>query len=431
MSTILTFNIMKNKMIIRISSLMFLSLLFLTSGVWAQIQSDLQYYRYNDKRGINVFETSKEDTVAFDGVKVRVGGDFALQFQGLSNENTAGDLVKLSDNFTLPTANLNLDVQLADGVRMHLRTYLSSRHHNETYVKGGYFQIDNLNFISPDLFSGFMKIATIRFGMDDINYGDNHFRRSDNARVIYNPFVGNYIMDSFTTEPFGELTVQTNGILGVVGVTNGRLNQTPLPGDDGFVYYLKLGYDKQISEDFRFRLTGSLYNSNDNGTRDYLYNGDRAGARYYEVLNATSETTPSDFEPRFNPGFAYHTAFQINPFVKYNGLEFFGVYEVTNNGNSDVGGKYTQTGAELLYRFGSREQLYVGGRINGVNGNATDAAGDRKISRSNFAFGWFLTNNVMTKFEYVTQSYSGDGYTGTKFEGAKFNGIVIEAAISF
>src|SRR5690606_25104763 len=116
-------------------------------------------------------------------------------------------------------------VQLADGLRMHLRTYLSSRHHNEAYVKGGYIQMDNLNFLHDGLLEGLMNVTSIRIGMDEFNYGDAHFRRTDNARAIYNPFVGNYIMDAFSTEAFGEVTVLTSGFVGVLGVTNGKLNQ--------------------------------------------------------------------------------------------------------------------------------------------------------------------------------------------------------------
>lgn len=403
-----------------------------SNAIMAQ-QRDLQYWRPNDQRGLNQFETSKEDTVPFDGTRVRIGGDFAIQFQGLSQSNDLiGDtLVDLASNINLPSANLNLDVQIMDGVRMHLRTYLSSRHHNEAWVKGGYVQMDKLDFIKPGFLEGFMKMATFRFGMDDINYGDAHFRRSDNARAIFNPFVGNYIMDAFTTEPFAELTIKNNGILALAGVTNGRLNQSAISGDDGIVFYAKLGYDKQVNDDLRLRLTGSLYSSSDKSTRDYLFNGDRAGARYYNVLEGVNDASVSHFLPRFNTNFAYQTAFQINPFVKFQGLEFFGVFEVANNGNSDVGGGFTQTGAELIYRFGSKEQLYVGGRYNAVTGEASDVAPTRSISRTNIGGGWYLNRNILTKVEYVNQSYSDAGWNGTKFQGAEFNGFVIEAVIGF
>jgi hypothetical protein len=429
---------MKTRIVSLKSLVMTLGLLIAGLYAFAQ-QPALQYFRYNDKRGVNVFETTKDDTVKFDGVKVRVGGDFAIQFQGLSQENDANSFKELENNFNLPAANLNLDVQLVEGVRLHMRTYLSSRHHNEGWVKGGYLQVDNLDFISDGFLGGFMDVATIRFGYNDINYGDMHFRRSDNATVIYNPFVGNYIMDAFTTEPFGEITIQKNGILGVLGLTNGRLNQTTAKpvvdgtsadGDNGIALYLKLGYDKQFNEDLRFRITGSYYNTGDKGTRDYLYNGDRAGARYYEVYNTlTGSASNNDFRPRFNPGWPYLSAFQINPFLKFKGLEFFGAYEIANGGR-DTDGSFTQTAAELLYRFGPNEKLYIGGRYNGVNGSVTEDGGDQKIARTNLVGGWFMTNNIIMKLEYVTESLTGDGWTG-EFVGAKFNGVMVEAAISF
>ncbi|MEQ9298369.1 MAG: hypothetical protein RIF33_07395 [Cyclobacteriaceae bacterium] len=415
-----------------ISSTLTIMLMMVASVLMAQM-TPMQYFRYNDARGINVFETSKEDTVAFNGLGVRIGGDFAIQFQGLTQENNlVGDtLVDLASNFNLPTANLNIDVQLAKGARLHMRTYSSSRHHNEGWVKGGYLQLDDLDFLGDGFLSGFMDIATIRFGMDEINYGDTHFRRSDNARALYNPFVGNYIMDAFTTEPFAEVTLQNNGLLGVVGVSNGRLNQSPTKGDDGIAFFMKLGYDKQINDDFRFRLTGSMYSSSDKSTRDYLYNGDRAGARYYGVLEGENDSRVSDFLPRFNTGYGYQTAFQFNPFIKFKGLEAFGVIEFANNGDSDAGGGYTQTGIEVLYRFGSREQLYFGGRYNAVSGEEDDNASTQEISRTNIGGGWFLTDNIVTKFEYVNNSYDGEGWAGSKFEGAQFDGVVIEAVISF
>ncbi|MDX1530248.1 MAG: hypothetical protein R3362_01850, partial [Rhodothermales bacterium] len=150
---------------------------------------DIQYYRPNSQAGLDVFEAPKEANAPFDGFEVHVGGDFAVQFQGLTQSNDAGNLVELTNNFALPTANLNLDVQVAEGVRMHLRTYLSSRHHPEAWVKGGYFQVDQLDFIQEGFLSEVMDVARFRFGYDDINYGDTHVRRSDNARAIYNPFV--------------------------------------------------------------------------------------------------------------------------------------------------------------------------------------------------------------------------------------------------
>ena len=422
-----------------------LLLLFcLFSFVASAQQPTLKFFRPNDKRGLNVFETNKTDSIIFDGIKVRIGGDFAMQFQGLNQSNTEDNLLELGTDFNLPSANLNLDVQLLDGVRMHLRTYLSSRHHNESWIKGGHLQIDKLDFIKPGFLEGFMKFTTITIGLDEFNYGDAHFRRTDNARGIFNPFVGNYIMDAFSTEAFGEITVQHSGWLGVIGVTNGKLNQSVVVNsnsDNKPSFFGKVGYDKQLTSDFRFRLTGSWYMNKGTTTGTWLYGGDRAGARYFDVLHtvpdADGNTEGGDFDGRYNARFTKLTAIQINPFVKFRGLEFFGIYELANGSNEftqpqvDKEGAFTQLAAELLYRFGKDEKLYIGARYNTVSGKPLDSATENlEINRVNLGGGWFISKNILTKVEYVNQQYKGDAWTG-RFAGAEFSGINIEAVISF
>lgn len=426
---------MKNTILF--STIFILSSFGINYQVLAQNRRDLQYFRSPGLVGVNQNETTKDSSssVPFTGVKVRVGGDFALQFQAIDHKTGSSDtLIKLGDNFNLPTANLNIDVQLADGIRMNMVTYLSSRHHPESWVKGGYIQIDNLDFIKNDFLKKVMEMVTIKAGLDEINYGDAHFRRSDNARAIYNPFVGNYIMDAFVTEAFGELYFQKNGFLVMAGLSNGNLNQTVVKGakEPKPSIYGKAGYDKQVNEDFRFRITGSVYNSPGYDNGQYLYSGDRTGARYYNVMQLYN--AQDNFRSgRFSPGFWMFTAFQVNPFVKWKGLEFFGLYELVNGDQSKTakGGSYTQMGAELIYRIGKREKFYVGGRYNLVTGKDTSGAATKSIDRLNAGGGWFLTNNIMVKAEYVSQSYSGDGWLGSAFQRGRFNGVVIEAAIGF
>lgn len=431
-------------------------LTFFSGTVLAQ-QAPIQFYRTNDKAGVNIFEASKEDTVEFDGLRIRVGGDFAMQFQSLKHSNTANNLVELGSDFNLPSANLNLDVQLYDGVRMHLRTYLSSKNHNEAWIKGGFMQIDKLDFIKEGFLEGVMKHTTITIGLDEFNYGDAHFRRSDNARALYNPFVGNYIMDSFSTEAFGEVTVQNSGFLVVLGLSNGKLNQnvvtqqstTAAVADNKPSFYGKLGFDKQLNDDLRVRLTGSWYINKGVNTGTWLYGGDRAGSRYYNIMRTIADPTAvppttnvaTNFDGRFNARFTEITAIQVNPFIKFKGLEFFGIYEVASGSAEftapdDKEGSYTQIAGELLYRFGSTEQFYLGGRYNTVSGKMRESATvNNELKRLNIGGGWFLTKNVLTKIEYVKQNYNDEpgAWTGAnaRFNGGEFKGIVIEAVIAF
>ena len=139
------------------NKLLTMSLLMLGSLTAFGQQSNMQNFKYQDFTGLNIFDPIKTDVSDFNGLNVRIGGSFALQFQGIDHSNSAtfsdngeganmNELVGIGNNFNLATANLDLDIQLAKGVRTHLRTYLSSRHHHEPYVKSGYLQIDRLDF---------------------------------------------------------------------------------------------------------------------------------------------------------------------------------------------------------------------------------------------------------------------------------------------
>src|SRR5690606_15353513 len=360
---------------------------------------DVDNFRYRDQRGISQFEAPKDTASTFNGVNVRIGGASTIQFQALNHESTGTpldedgnpvSLIEIGDNFNLPTANLDFDVHLYDGVRMHLRTYLSSRHHPEPYVKGGYIQIDKLDFISEGFMESLMQNVRIKIGHMENNYGDAHFRRSDNAQAIYNPFVGNLIMDAFTTEVGAEVYYFKSGFIGMLGVTNGKLNQgVDNPGKTDPSIVAKLGYDDYINDDLRLRLTGSVYHTN-KSANVYLYSADRAGSRYYFVMEEEGATAKVNFTSgRFNSGLRIElTSFMINPFVKYQGLEFFGTYEMaTGKADAELETRsFNQYAAELIYRFGNNENLYVGGRYNLVDGEMAGGT-EVDITRFNLAAG--------------------------------------------
>ncbi|NNE36512.1 MAG: hypothetical protein HKN13_14855 [Rhodothermales bacterium] len=410
---------------------LFLILFVVSGSAFAQMTRVMNDFRYQDKRGINVFESPKTSADDFDGIAIKIGASNALQFQGLSHSNNGFvELLEIGNNFNLATSNLDIDVALDKGVRMHLRTYLSSRHHPEPYVKGGYLQVDNLDFISEGFASDVMEKVTIKVGHMEINYGDNHFRRSDNGSAIFNPFVGNYIMDSFTTEVGGELYYRDNGVLAMLGVTNTKLNQSVVKTDPVTrpAVVAKLGYDSQINEDLRVRLTGSVYRVAE-ASRVYLYSADRAGARYYRVV---TESTGDFRTGRFDPGFRNEiTAIMVNPFVKFQGVEVYGVVEISTGkavAESDTR-TFNQFAGEALYRFGRNENVYIGGRYNLVTGTATDGS-DVDITRFNVGGGWFLTNNILTKVEYVKQEYKGFDSESIMAD-AEFSGLAVEAIVSF
>src|SRR5262245_21346646 len=114
----------------------------------------IQNYRPHDARGINVFEPPKLEGVPYDGFALSWGGGFTQQFQALQHSNTAqpvisgtppvnqNQLLKIGSGFNNAAANMYMDAQLARNIRVEMTTYLSSRHHNETWVKDSYLLID-------------------------------------------------------------------------------------------------------------------------------------------------------------------------------------------------------------------------------------------------------------------------------------------------
>lgn len=409
------------------------------------LQRDMQFWRPYDKRGINIFETGKADTVEFEGMKVRIGGHFAQQWQNLSHENRSdvvnnqqgvnlNQLIEIGSGTNLATANLNIDVALADGLRLNLISYLSSRHHPEAWVKGGYIQVDKLGFLNLGNTEWFDKYFTLRVGHMEINYGDAHFRRSDNGNAMWNPFVGNYIMDAFTTEVGGDLFFQSNGFLALVGVTGGEIQGgVTRPNDRKPNFIGKIGYDKQLSDDLRVRLTGSIYTTK-GSARNTLWGGDRAGSRYYLVMENTLATPAANFTSgRINPGQTNNiTAWVINPFVKFGGLELFGNFEQSTGraANETVDRTWKNIGGDLVYRFGTYDKFYIAGRYNQVSGPLAGSGLEVSVDRIQVGGGWFVTKNVLAKLEYVSQNYNDFASTSIFREG-RFNGLMIEGVIGF
>jgi hypothetical protein len=211
---------------------------------------------------------------------------------------------------------------------------------------------------------------------------------------------------------------------------------------------LKGGFDRTFDEyDLRTRLSVS-YRTQESAISNTLYSGDRAGSRYYFVTENSAATESAQFTSgRVNPGFTDAlTAIMINPFVKWNGLEFFGMYEMATGRGQEVAGvapdkrDVTQTMAELIYRFGAGEKFYVGGRYNTfsgelfqngtTNGGTPQVLGDVSVNRVNFGGGWFITPSLMLKAEYVRQNYN-DFVRSDIRSGARFNGFMIEAITAF
>jgi hypothetical protein len=165
-----------------------------------------------------------------------------------------------------------------------------------------------------------------------------------------------------------------------------------------------------------------------------LYGGDRAGSRYYFVMENTAATDSAQFTSGLlNPGFRNEvTALQLNPFVKVGGLEVFGVIErATGRANTEAADRtFNQFATDVVYRFFPREQVYAGVRYNKVNGTLAGITNEVTVNRWQLAAGWFVTQNLLVKGEYVNQEYL-DFPAANIRNGGKFNGMILEGVVAF
>jgi hypothetical protein len=405
---------------------------------------DINHMRPADQRGLNMFEAPKQDQVPFNGFALSFGGAFTQEFQGLDHSNSANpnvvnnvnqnQLITIGHGFNNAVANLNVNAQLAPGIRVAMTSYLSARHHQETWVKDGYLLVDQ-SPIDNALLNKAMKYTTLRVGHFEINYGDSHFRRTDNGNSMFNPFVGNYILDDFTTEIGAEAYFRPGPWIAMLGVTGGEVHgQVTAPEKRSASVFGKAGFDKQLPSDLRFRLTGSFY-ANNSSASNTLFTGDRGGSAYYDVIENTAATeTANAWSGQIRPGFSNKVNAQVvNPFVKYHGFEFFGNFETAKGGASTETKlrNLRQQVYEGLYRFGPSESFYLGMRYNNLSGQLISKnLNDQTVDRVQTGGGWFVTPNILAKVEYVNQTYGGFPVTDIR-NGGHFKGFMVSGAVGF
>jgi hypothetical protein len=313
-----------------------------------------------------------------------------------------------------------------------MTSYLSARHHQETWVKDGYLQIDDSPIKNAGL-EKLMQYVTIKAGHMEINYGDEHFRRTDNGNAMFNPFVGNLLMDAFTTEIGGEVYLRKGPFMAMGGAFGGETRgQVTAPEKRSPAYLGKVGFDKEWNKNVRLRLTSSVF-SQTRSANQSLFSGDRGGSRYYQVMVNTSGTEKdSAWTGNVQPGTksAQH-AWVVNPFLKLAGFELRGNIEETRGRNigETSSRQWNQNAGEALYRFAD-DKLFVGTRYNVVKGQLFGVTQKVTIDRSQFGAGWFLTPTVLLKGEWMQQMYKDFAPTDIR-NGGKIKGFMMEGVVAF
>lgn len=392
---------------------------------------------------VQTFEPAK-DTSVFTAPTIGWNADLTFNYQGLDqNYDLFGKTgeVTLQPGLSLPTANFDVNAKVMSGFNVKLETMFSSHHHNETYVKGGYATIDNLDFIVPGFASDFMQNATIKVGVDDINFGDDQFRRTDNADVMRNPFIHNMGVEAYMQAPHIEVLYRLPANTFVmVGITNGQVNPDDVTAVDRNStsgssnrpgLYGKIGFDSQINDDLRVRLSESVYTVHGTNKGSSLYSGDKAGTPSRKIFD---DGTDTDFGALWNAlsGFSDLTVSKTNFFTRYQDTELYAMFEIADGADAKgVDMAMNHYAVDLVQRF-HNDKFYAAARYEKAKldyKEATNDLGDAEMTQWQVGLGWFLSKNAVAKLEYIDHERTNN----SSFVGgtADFKGYMISTALSF
>ena len=147
--------------------------------------------------------------------------------------------------------------------------------------------------------------------------------------------------------------------------------------------------------------------------------------------NVGSDEQDQAWSGELHPGFSNKVhAEMINPYVKVQNLELFGeIQTATGMATVDPSERtLRQDIAQVVYRL-HHDQFYVAARYNTVNGEVLGDPNDINIDRYQVGGGWFLTKNLLSKIEYVDQTYKNFPTTDIRHNG-EFKGFMFEGTVA-
>lgn len=390
---------------------------------------------------------------------IKIGVQAVGRLQLLDHSNNSGSLPDIEGGFQNAAGNLTFDARISDGINVYTELYLSSPNHTgDVYDREGYIYVDYL----PEMFGGVNRIfehIDLKAGHMELNFGDQHFYRSDVAQVQGNPLLGNYIVDANTIGVGMEVYGYAGPLTAMVGYNSGATTGDFTDGHRNAV----LGKLAVGQLDDPYRLSGSFYKVNQSrnapgypfsGSSSNLFSGNFSGSRYQAVW----EGSPQAGQVLLGGGQDV-TAFQLdgraNPVDGLTVSGLFGWFQDDDTNANIVDPDFGRTGddgnptSEWTY-FGGTAQYYIADpfyvafRYNVASANTLgtpqneDRVAEGSVQRIQAGFGlWVVPDKLIFKGEYVNQ-WATDFQTGAKrlrsldlATDPKFYGVAAEVAVNF
>ncbi|HEX6964918.1 MAG TPA: hypothetical protein VF166_03890 [Gemmatimonadaceae bacterium] len=361
--------------------------------------------------------------------------DAAQIFQSLSQKNDAGTLPALTPGFQAAAGNAHVYATIVPGLDMYAEFYLSSKHHEGFLMdREGYLLIDSLpEFANIFGINRIFRVIDVKAGHFEVDYGNQHLTRSDNAEVQRNPLIGNYVVDPNTVEAGMEVTAHLGAVRVLGGIGNGGTVEDFQPGH-------KLSMHGKVWMEPKsklFDVAASYYHVNQSanptsangGSFTEMFSGNRSGSRYSGVLGLTD---PEAGQLKIGKGQNLE-AWQFDGSTKAAGFTVSGLFGVAND--MDINGSDPGTPDERWNYYGGEVKYdvlpiaYLTGRYSGANtGMYKGTAADARVDRIQVGLGYWLASPILIKAEYVTQHYRG--FTQDFIGDPRFHGLLLEASAS-
>lgn len=354
------------------------------------------------------------------------------------------ELEDLEPGFQTAWGNLELRGVFGEEeeIEMFFDLYISSRPHpSSMYGHEGYLLIRGVpeNLSAMQFLNPVFDAVSFKVGHFDVDFGDHRYRRSDNADVQSNPFIGNFVVDPEMVEVGAEVFSKPGAFNWLVGISSGT-NTEDFTEGRGTAFHGKVW--TQIPEPLRIAASYYTVDHSDNsaerglGSKTQLFSANRSGGRYGGVFgggNQPGQVTPANGQDL--------TAWQLDALWNQGPAEVYLSYGSTKD--SDINGsdplspeeEWDYYAADFVWNF--TDDLYAGLRYSGAD--ATTVAGvatDGSVQRLQAAVGYWFTRNLLAKVELVTEEMKdfqeGVAVSGLRAsEDPSFSGLVAEVSFSF
>ncbi|HET7565880.1 MAG TPA: hypothetical protein VFJ96_12850 [Gemmatimonadaceae bacterium] len=361
--------------------------------------------------------------------------DAAQIFQSLSQRNDAGTLPDLTPGFQAAVGNAHIYATIVPGLDMYAEFYLSSKHHAGFLMdREGYLLVDSLpEFANIFGINRLFRVIDVKAGHFEVDYGNQHLTRSDNAEVQRNPLIGNYVVDPNTVEAGVEVTAHLRALRVLGGVGNGGTVEDFQPGHKlsmhGKVWVEPKSKQYNVAASF-YRVNQSANPTSANGgSFTEMFSGNRSGSRYSGVLGLTD---PEAGQLKIGQGQNLE-AWQLDGTTRGAGFTLSGLFGNAND--MDINGSNPGTPDERWSYYGGEVKYdvlpiaYLVGRYSGAHtGMYKGTSANARVDRLQFGLGWWLASPILVKTEYVTQRYRG--FSQDFVGDPRFHGLLLEASAS-